>query len=203
MKIVKKIGVLFLLAGCISLIGCGATGEPVAQIESFSGEVMIKAQGNSPLIAPQDNQQLYSGGAIQSGDEASAVLKFINDSTQIKVGENTFFEIRNFSEKDLHQLRGVAIYQVSPQNTEMKIQTPHGIATVLGTTFRLDITATCTALIVEEGKVGFVADNKQVIVDSGHKFITGLDDEPTPMDPFKLNELFSDGSNTRTYFNVR
>lgn len=203
MKIVKKIGVLFLLAGCITFIGCGGAGEPVAQIESFSGEVMTKVQGSSPMSAPQDNQQLYSGGAIQSGDEASAVLKFIKDSTQIKVGENTFFEIRNFNEKDLQQLRGVAIYQVSPQNTEMKIQTPHGVATVLGTTFRLDIAATCTALIVEEGKVGFAAHNKQVIVDAGHKFVTGLDNEPTPMDPFELNDLFSDGSNTRTYFNIR
>ena len=203
MKLVKKIGVLLMLTGCITLIGCGGAGDPVAQVESFSGEVMAKSQSSSPMTPPQGKQQIYSGGAIQSGDDSSAVLKFINDSTQIKVSENTFFEIRNFSEKDLQQLRGVAIYQVSPQNTEMRIQTPHGVATVLGTTFRLDIAATCTALIVEEGKVGFAAEGKQVVVDSGHKFVTGLDDEPVPMDPFELNELFSDGSNTRTYFNIR
>ena len=203
MKYMQKFFIHFLLIASMALVGCGGAGEPVAELESFSGKVKVKSQTNKTLSAPSQKQKVFNGGAVQTDEEASAVLKFVKDSTQIKVSENTYFEIRDFSKKDLQQLRGVAIYQVSPQNTEMKIQTPHGVATVLGTTFRIDIAATSTALIVETGKVGFKNETSEVEVTAGQRFVTGQDKEPVAIDPFELEELFSSGGKTKTYFNQR
>ncbi len=203
MKYMQRFILLFLAVVSMALSGCGGTGEPVAEIDSFSGTVKVKAQADAALSVPAQKQKIFNGGALQTDEEAVAVLKFMNDSTQVKVSENTYFEIRDFSKKDLQQLRGVAIYQVSPQNTEMRIQTPHGVATVLGTTFRIDIGATGTALIVETGKVGFKNKSFQVVVSAGHRFVTGQDKEPVAIDPFELEELFSSDGKTKTYFNQR
>jgi ferric-dicitrate binding protein FerR (iron transport regulator) len=203
MKYMQRFFILFLVAVSMVLVGCGSTGEPVAELENFSGGVKVKTQADASLTDAVQNQKVFNGGALQTDEEATAVLKFIKDSTQIKVSENTYFEIRDFSKKDLQQLRGVAIYQVSPQNTEMRIQTPHGVATVLGTTFRIDIGATGTALIVETGKVGFKNKLSSVVVESGQRFVTNQDKEPVAIDPFKLEELFSSDGKTKTYFNQR
>ncbi len=203
MKSFRMIACLLIVLTAMALGGCGSDASAVAQIEKFNGEVRTKLPDSQEFKAAVEAQQLLSGSAVESGDDSMAVLKFLRDTTQIQLGENTYFELRNFSENELQQLRGVAVYQVSPQKTEMRIQTPYGVATVLGTIFMLDICATSTALVVEEGMVRFENEATNVVVESGQKFVSGIDTKPSEMDPFELNRIFSSEKGTRRFFNLR
>lgn len=202
----KNFRKILLLSACIllpGLIACGGSSEPVVSLESFAGQVEVKTSADSAIKKAEKGLKIFNGGSVQADEESEAVLKFLNDQTQIKLAQNTHFEIRNFSKNDLKQMRGIAIYQVSPQKVEMKIETPHGVATVLGTTFILDVAATNTALIVEKGKVGFKDGSGEVIVESGQQFVTGTGSAPASVDPFKLNDLFSPDPDLKKRYNQR
>lgn len=203
MNEMKFVILVAVIAMTVMSAGCGDTGTPVAKIEEFSGKVEVKAGEAEELKAALNGHEIFSGGAVKSGEGAEALIQFVNDSTKITLSENTFFEVRNFTEKELSQMSGVAVYKISPQNRELKIHTPHGIATVLGTVFRMDVISTCTVLIVDEGTVGFTDSLKNVTVSAGNRFITGMDEKPEPVDPDDLNRLFSPEGKTRTYFNLR
>lgn len=199
---ISRLSLAFVLV-CFGIAGCAGSSEPIMSLEKFSGQVKIKPKHNGTLSPAVADQKLFDNGEVLSEDESTAVLRLLKDETRIELSENTHFTIKNFSQKELSQLSGVAVYQVSPQNTELKIQTPHGIATVLGTIFRLDINATCTVLIVEEGKVGFVDKKHSVVVGAGNRYISELDNSPQAVDPDLLNKLFSDETRTKSYFNLR
>ncbi len=203
MNFIVRVSFLYLFIFSIFVVGCGAAADPVAVIESFTGEVAVSESESGIFKKPEPGQTVVSGGVVRSEEESSANLKFLKDQTIIKIAQNTHFEIKNFSEKELKQMSGIAIYQVSPQNVEMKIQTPHGIATVLGTTFILDVAATNTALIVEKGKVGFKNEQGEVIVEAGKEFVTGIHTAPVAADPFKLGEMFTPGANLKKRYNQR
>lgn len=200
----KVFAAVSLFALSAIFIGCGNQGEPVVKISFVSGQVTTRAASTSDFATAAAEQQLRSGDAIKTGDESNAEIELISDKSQIKLSSNTFLEIRNFSEKELRQMNGIAIYKITPQNRELKIQTPQGMATVLGTTLRIDSSETETTVAVEVGKVGFSKKaGHQVFIEAGMKYSTSFsEDAAQPIDPFELEKTFN-GDNLKPIINPR
>jgi ferric-dicitrate binding protein FerR (iron transport regulator) len=89
-------------------------------------------------------------------------------------------------------MNGIAVYKISPQNRELKIHTPSGMATVLGTVLRIDVNDKETIVTVEEGKVGFSKKpGHQVVIESGKQYAsTAEEDAIIDIDPLELEKLF-------------
>ncbi len=200
----KVFAVLCCALIAAALTGCGNQGEPVVKITSAKGQVTTKALSAEGFSTAAPEQQLRTGDTIKTGDESVADLEIISDKSQIRLSNNTFLEIRNFTEKELKQMSGIAIYKISPQNRALKIQTPQGMATVLGTRLRIDASETETVVCVEEGKVGFSKKaGHEVIIEAGMKYATSFtEDAAKPIDPFELEKTFN-GDDLKPIINPR
>lgn len=195
---------LSLLICSVCLWGCGGSSEPVANIVKATGEATCKLKPGTNFVKAEPKTNLMDGGVIKTSDGASVDVFFLKDKSNAKIGENTYFEIKNFSQKELKQMGGVVVYNISPQDKELTVETPHGMATVLGTVFRIDIAATFTTLIVEKGTVQLTSGEKKAVVKNGEMFSTyqNSDEEPVVVDPFELEKLFS-GNNLKPTLNRR
>ena len=190
-----KVFASFCLMVSVSLLaGCGAGGsEPIGKLAGLQGQVNVKpAQVESFAVATAE-QKLFSGDSIKTADAAKAEIQLSSDDSRIVLSSNTFLEIRNYSEKDLRQMHGIAIYKISPQNRVLKIQTPQGMATVLGTVLRIDAGETETIVTVETGKVGFSKKaGHQVFIEAGKQYSTAAsEDAATDIDPLELEKMFN------------
>lgn len=200
----KVFATVSLFALSAIFIGCGNQSEPVVKVAAVMGQVATKTGNAAEFSAVAAEQQLCSGDSIKTGDESNADIELISDKSQIRLCSNTFLEIRNFSEKELRQMNGIAIYKITPQNRELKIQTPQGMATVLGTTLCIESSETETTVSVEKGQVGFAKKaGQQVIIDAGMKYSTSFSEEKAqPIDPFELEKTFN-GDNLKPIVNPR
>ncbi|KAF1081218.1 MAG: hypothetical protein GQF41_2486 [Candidatus Rifleibacterium amylolyticum] len=183
-----------LMVGICLLVGCGAKSEPIGKLAGVEGKVDVKPASAEAFAAAAVQQQVFTGDSIRTSDDAKAEIQ-LTDNSRIVLSSNTYLEVRNFSEKDLRQMNGIAIYKISPQNKELKIHTPSGMATVLGTTLRIDVSDKETIVSVEEGKVGFSKKpGHQVIIEAGKQYAsTAEEDTANNIDPLELEKLFGDG----------
>ncbi len=204
MKRKLKVFAVMFVGLLAALTGCGGQGDPVAKITTVKGAVSTKLAGATDFATAAAEQMLRSGDAIKTGDDADADLEIISDKSQIRLSSNTFLEIKNFTEKELRQISGIAIYNVTPQDRKLKIQTPQGMATVLGTILRIDASDTETVVSVEKGKVGFSKKaGHEVIIESGMKYSTSFtEDAAQPIDPFELEKTFH-GDDLKPVINPR
>lgn len=193
-----------IMAFGLFVTGCGNT-DPVGKIIAVKGDIKTKTATEASFTTATIDQSLISGDSIKTGEDSNVELELLNDKSQITLNSNTFLEIRNFSEKELRQMSGIAIYRINPQNRELKIQTPQGMATVLGTVFRVDSSQSETIVTVEKGRVGFKpAAGAQVIIEEGMQFSSSQKDEkPVTLDPLEREQLFNSGSGLRPVINPR
>lgn len=185
-----------LLCGCGGCGGCGGRSEEIVSISTIKGQVQAMLKPAENFIAVQAGQKLSSGDTIKTGEEAEASLELIKDKSLISLSENSCLEIKNYSQNELQQISGTAIYKITPQNKELKIRTQHGVATVLGTIFRVDTDANKTSVVVEEGKVAFrrQAGTIDILIEPGMKFSTSFsEDKAEAIDPIERSELFDSG----------
>ncbi|MDD2998499.1 MAG: hypothetical protein EOM80_10190 [Erysipelotrichia bacterium] len=202
---IKVFATLSLCALSAAFSGCGNQPEPVVNVTAIKGNVTAKTTSAKDFATVAAEQKLCSGDAIKTGDESSADIEIISDKSQVRLSSNTFLEIRNFTEKELRQISGIAIYKITPQNRELKIQTPQGMATVLGTVLRIDSSDTETTVCVEQGKVGFSKKaNQQILIEAGMKYSTSFTtDAAQPIDPFELEKLFNEKDGLKPIINPR
>lgn len=193
---IRVFALFCLMAGVCLLSGCGTESQPIGKLTGIQGQVNVKPVASEAFNAATAEQKLFDGDSIKTAEAAKAEIQLSADDSRIVLSGNTFLEIHNFSEKDLRQMHGIAIYKISPQNRELKIQTPQGIATVLGTTLRIDSSDTETIVTVEKGKVGFSKKaGKQVIIEAGSQYSTSTTEETSlAIDPLELEKLFGDSS---------
>jgi|GEM_PF-1217405 len=162
-----------ITAACFVVTGCCSHKDTVARVVSLKGLVTMKSPDATDFSTPAVDQQLYGGTSIRTQDRSGVELAIVADVGSIEIGQNTYLELRPFSEKELRQTNGIAIYRINKQGKELRIQTPHGMASVLGTVFRIDITASATQVCVKEGRVGFAKPSgDQIIIDGGSKYST-------------------------------
>jgi len=193
---IKVFASFCLMVGICLLVGCGAKSEPIGKMAGVEGKVDVKPASSEAFALATVQQQVFTGDSIRTSDEAKAEIQLTSDDSRIVLSSNTYLEVRNFSEKDLRQMSGIAVYKISPQNKELKIHTPSGMATVLGTTLRIDVSDKETIVSVEEGKVGFSKKpGHQVFIESGKQYSSAAaDDTIINIDPLELEKLFGSGN---------
>ncbi len=193
---IKVFASLCLMVGICLLTGCGAGSEPIGKLAGLQGKVDVKPAAGESFATAAVQQQIFTGDSIRTSDDAKAEIQLTADDSRIVLSSNTFLEVRNFSEKDLRQMDGIAIYKISPQNKELKIHTPQGMATVLGTVLRIDVSNSETIVSVEVGKVGFSKKaGHQVIIEAGKQYSSTMEeDSAINIDPLELEKLFGSGN---------
>jgi ferric-dicitrate binding protein FerR (iron transport regulator) len=192
---IKVFASFCLMVGICLLVGCGAKSEPIGKLAGVEGKVDVKPASSEAFATAAVQQQVFTGDSIRTSDDAKAEIQLTSDDSRIVLSSNTYLEVRNFSEKDLRQMSGIAVYKISPQNKELKIHTPSGMATVLGTTLRIDVSDKETIVSVEEGKVGFSKKpGHQVFIEAGKQYSSAAaEDAAANIDPLELEKLFGDG----------
>jgi hypothetical protein len=147
--------------------------NPVAEVVSVKGQVTARYVDATVFSVPAVGQQLYGGTHIRTYERSCTELAMAEDVGQIELGENTYLELRPLSERELKQLNGIVVYRINKQGRDLRIHTPSGMASVLGTVFRVNVTASATEICVKEGRVAFVSsDGDRFIIDGGHEYAT-------------------------------
>jgi len=145
----------------------------VAKVERVEGEAYVLAPTGK--VAAKGGEILLPGQGLEtSGAESWAVLVY-PDGTRIEVGGDTDLrELRADGGKRIYVAKGAVRAEVAkqPAGQPMVFATPHGEATVLGTTLRIVVESDPkkgTRLEVEKGKVQLkTLAGKTALVESGH-----------------------------------
>lgn len=187
----------------LSFHGCGKSASPVAKIIKFTGKATYMLSSSSAFKEVKVEQGIAQGGSVKTSEDSTAELEFIKDKTKVNIAENTYFEIKDFSKKQLKQMGGVAIYDVSPQDKELTVETPHGMATVLGTVFQVKTADTFTEVVVERGVVQLAWGKNTVKIKAGEYVDTkSKDNTPKPVDMEELERIFN-GKGAKINYNAR
>jgi hypothetical protein len=155
------------------------TKTAAARLERVEGDVQILSQGSwTPARIDQD--VLEGQGLDIRGRNGRAVLRYA-DKTKVELSGTTRLRKvtvdggKRFSVEEGSILADVA---KQPKGQPMLIATPHGDATVVGTTLRIVVDPDPkkgTRLTVEEGKVELKdLAGKTVLVESGHYAVAGI-----------------------------
>lgn len=108
------------------------------------------ASSTPPVMAA--GRPLVDGSQVHVASGQTLDLRWPDGSTVDVVGPAH----ARLHDQRLHLERGLARASVLPQQgTDFRITTAHGVAQVLGTRFSLRAEAAATALLVDEGRVGF------------------------------------------------
>jgi len=144
-----------------------STQAAVAVLERVEGNVAVVSDG--ARTGARTGMDILPGQGL---DVSGAAVLVYRDRTRLQLSAGT--ELREIVEakgKRLTVARGVVTADVvrQPQGLPMVFSTPHGEATVLGTTLRLAVDAASTRLDVKEGKVRLTPrDGKPAEVATGH-----------------------------------
>jgi ferric-dicitrate binding protein FerR (iron transport regulator) len=127
---------------------------PVAQVVTIDGPVVVhENEAQSNLAAAT---KLYTGQRIETPAGSWLTLEY-DDKTQMRLSGGSILALaaeRRSGAKRVRLDRGELWADVARQSAgAMEISTPHAGATVLGTQFRLTVTADDTLLEVTEGLV--------------------------------------------------
>jgi len=158
------------------------TAAGVAKLERVRAEVYVVApSGRTPA---KEGDELRAGQGLETVGTRSLAIVTYPDKTRVEVEDDA--EVREVTVeggKRLFVARGIVRAEVArqPKGEPMVFATPHGDATVLGTTLRIVVDPDPkkgTRLEVESGKVEFRnLAGKAVAVESGHVAVgaTGID----------------------------
>lgn len=162
----------FLCVCLIMLIGC-QSNEPLAQLSALNGSVTVKKDANSNFELAKMGVKLYAGGIIKTDDDSSATFTLLPDEAVIELKSNTYLELDNKVKNLIAHKAGNATYNVNPQKSNLKITTPQGMATVLGTVLTLETKETETMVTVNEGSVDFTKlDGAKITIKKGEQYST-------------------------------
>jgi hypothetical protein len=156
-----------------------ATVAVAATLDGVEGEVFVLGPGD-PVRAAAGRVIHARDGLVCSGARSSALLAFA-DRTRLELGPDTV--VREIVEREgtkgrrLFVEKGLIKADVAkqPGGVPMIVETPHGEARILGTTFALHVDSDPkkgTRLEVEEGRVELKnGAGKSVTVDAGHQAV--------------------------------
>jgi len=152
------------------------TRSAVARVDRVEGEVhVVEVDGRKiPLAGPHD---LLAGQRLETG-AGRAHLRFPDQTLLVDMGSRTVLgNVRVEGGKTISLEQGEIRAQVTPQKDKpMVFVTPHGKATVKGTTLRIFVDAKATRLEVTAGKVELEnLAGKAVLVESGHSAVAAAD----------------------------
>lgn len=151
---------------------------PIGTIEKIVGEVSAPA---GPVVA---------GQPLRTGRGSSAVLRLRRAT--VEMGESTAIEELSDGRSRFRLAEGSVVIDVTPNAQDpVVLVTRHSEVTVLGTKFRLSVSADATRLEVTQGRVRIqrLADKAAVEVRAGHFAVAGPGEmaaKPLPVDDILL-----------------
>jgi FecR-like protein/carbohydrate binding protein with CBM4/9 domain len=150
----------------------------VAKVGRVNGEAYLVVKGEKkPAVT---GQEIGAGQGIETGDAKGFIEISYADESRLEIGAGTVLrELKSEGGKRLTVEKGALQAEVKkqPKGQPLVIETPHGEATVLGTTLRIIVDPgpkKGTRLEVEEGKVQLKSKllGKSVEVITGHYAVT-------------------------------
>lgn len=148
------VAVALVAVALIALIVVFGSGRTLATIEgNAAGATVVRA---GKVLAIRPGFGLRAGDRIKTSAENSALVRYVSESTQIKLQAGTQLKLdQDAAGKRLDLLVGTITAKVAPQATghPMLISTPQAEAKVIGTEFLLTVDASSTHLEVIEGAV--------------------------------------------------
>lgn len=182
-SLISAVGCLICIL--LSMIGCRDKVEFQAEVKSFMGKVEYRHAGGNFQIA-EKGQKLFDKDAVRTGEESNLTITFAKGG-KLKLFSNSFFEVKK---GDLlgKQGLGSGIYAIDKQNNTLKIEVPQGLTTILGTTFRQDISSDSAIIYLKEGSIKFSNSSGAVVVlKEGEKLV--IPSEVRILKPEKINEF--------------
>lgn len=112
----------------------------IALMLKTKGRVEFNKEGRRTWSLARRGLRLDSGEKIRTGDNSLAALVFTDDRSQLKIRSNSSVTIKGKREKKGIVKRitlgfGQLWAKVTRQKSEMRVETPSGVATVKGTEF--------------------------------------------------------------------
>ncbi len=194
-------GALLAILGLVALAsaGCGGGGagsSAIATLGQIQGKVEARPRAADPFAPAAGEVPLQAGGAVRTGEDGQGKVTYL-DGTEVSLSPETYFEVKAASVFG-RQESGSGRYRVSPQKTTVEVETPHGVTAVLGTAFRLDVTATQTVVSLQEGKVRFTNPSREAVeLTPGQQLTVTAGQplgQPEELDPITLETLFNPGA---------
>ena len=192
------------------LIGCGNIG-PIAELSDVQGTVSVKSKTAQNFSTGIAGNKISAGDVVKTERDSEATIKFLTDETEITLKSNTYLEIDKVAEFEIKQKSGIATYKISPQQKNIKITTPQGMATVLGTVLTIDAKENETTVSVEKGNVDFTKkDGSKINITEGRMYSTGFKENKarkilkTPVLKLGTDEValfYGEGKNKVSYIN--
>lgn len=148
--------------------------EPVGQIVSIFGQAEYRETEQSPWQAATLRQQVVQASFVRTGPLSSVSL-LLNDQAQIKLGQNTVFQVNAVSTVQrtgsiLSLLRGRVWSQIKNVNTRLTMNTPTVAAGIHGTDWVMEVDdAGTTTMTVLSGVVELSNAAGRVSVNSGEQ----------------------------------
>ncbi len=160
-----------------------------ATLERASGDVNVVTESGAGTPA-RAGQALYAGQGVRTAGRGSAAVVAYGDGTRLELGADTTLR-RVFARqgaapgtsargKSAFVEKGMVAAEVvrQPAGEPLVLATPHGEASVLGTSLRLSVEAASTRVEVKSGRVRMTrSDGAAVEVRSGHFALAGAGSE--------------------------
>jgi ferric-dicitrate binding protein FerR (iron transport regulator) len=159
-----------LIAGVFIAPGLLQQGKAIARVEAIQGEAKVVRGDSEVLLKVGD--AILTEKTLRVADGSSLVLVYA-DRTRIEVAGGSFALSSNPTTRAKQVLleSGELTANVAKQSAgPMLFNTPHAVATVLGTEFRLTVEPKATRLDVTEGSVQFATtDGAATTVVAAHE----------------------------------
>ncbi|MFZ2960229.1 MAG: FecR family protein [Candidatus Ozemobacteraceae bacterium] len=197
---------LMVLVGFLTgLTGCG-TEQPFAVTKKPSGKVDVRQKTAGTFVSAEDGTSIQRGGALRVGEKSTTGLHF-TDGSEMQVRAESYIELdegNNLVKQD----SGAVLYNVKPQKDTLRIQTPHGVTAVLGTTFLVEVSSQSTSVALKEGKIAFTSQASGEVreLTPGHRLVApavGTLPQTLPMSPMESMDMFSPGEGVSININRR
>jgi len=165
----QKLFLLFALVMLLVPTGCGTTdvaNDQMAVIKKIeNGQAMLKRAEASEFVPVEVNVKLFEGDTIKTPEKTEVLLRFSTGAVT-RIMPNTEFHLKKQEYVKADQttvftrlVKGIAYFYVPKGNDGYKkfqVETKRAIASIKGTTFKVEETEDASTLTVGEGVVAFM-----------------------------------------------
>ncbi len=137
----RRLGI-FCCVVCFAAIALTASkqSQDIAIVLKATGSVELKEADAAGFSQLKRGVRVNSGDVVRTGEDGFAAVMFTDDKSLIKVRKNSSLTIRGNRQKStiakrLNLPSGEMWLKVNAQKTDLKIETPSGVAAVKGTEF--------------------------------------------------------------------
>lgn len=171
-----RLAAAIVTLGLLAILVLGRSADDLAVIEGSTAGVTIWR--GSQARTPRAGLALKRGDRVKTAADGSVSLRYVNESTRIKLQGGTQLAINGDSSgKKLELMAGALSARVArqPSDRPMLIATPQADAKILGTEFLLSVDNGSTRLEVVDGTVQIYSreDGKTVVVGRDHYATVG------------------------------